>query len=162
MKTLYSCVYKVGIFILIRISFLFHNRRCALSTHVLDPMSSYLLPCLLCAMCSIVSDSLWLHGLQPTRLLFPWNFPGRNTGVGCHFLLWEIFSIQGSNPRHLCLLHYRQILNLLSHWGNPTSYLYINYHPLVYIQLLLWTYSQSCVSDSHLQRKMETRSYSPL
>ena len=84
---LYSCVYNVGIFILICISFSFHNRRCAPSTHVLDPMNSYLLPCLLCAMCSIVSDSLWLHGLQPTRLLCPWNFPGKNTGVGCHFLL---------------------------------------------------------------------------
>ena len=27
------------------------------------------------------------HGLQPTRLLCPWDFPGKNTGVGCHFLL---------------------------------------------------------------------------
>ena len=27
------------------------------------------------------------HGLQPTRLLYPWNSPGKNTGVGCHFLL---------------------------------------------------------------------------
>ena len=27
------------------------------------------------------------HGLQPTRFLCPWNFPGKNTGVGCHFLL---------------------------------------------------------------------------
>ena len=27
------------------------------------------------------------HGLQPTRLPFPWNSPGKNTGVGCHFLL---------------------------------------------------------------------------
>ena len=27
------------------------------------------------------------HGLQPTRLLHPWDFPGKSTGVGCHFLL---------------------------------------------------------------------------
>ena len=27
------------------------------------------------------------HGLQPTRLLCPWNFPGKNNGVGCHLLL---------------------------------------------------------------------------
>ena len=33
--------------------------------------------------CSVVSDSV-PHGLQPTRLLCPWNFPGKNTGVGCH------------------------------------------------------------------------------
>ena len=38
--------------------------------------------------CSVVSDSVQLHGLQPTRLLHPWDFPGKSTGVGCHFLLW--------------------------------------------------------------------------
>ena len=34
-----------------------------------------------------MSDSLRPHGLQPTRLLRPWDSPGENTGVGCHFLL---------------------------------------------------------------------------
>ena len=48
-----------------------------------------------------MSDSLQPHGLQPTRLLCPWDFPGKNTGVGCHFPLGEIFLTQGSN---LCLL----------------------------------------------------------
>ena len=33
---------------------------------------------------SIVSDSLQSHGLQPTRLLCPWDYPCKNTGVGCH------------------------------------------------------------------------------
>ena len=36
---------------------------------------------------SVVSDSSWPHGLQPTRLLCPWDFPGKSTGVGCHCLL---------------------------------------------------------------------------
>ena len=36
---------------------------------------------------SVVSDSSWLHGLQSTRLLRPWDFPGKSTGVGCHCLL---------------------------------------------------------------------------
>ena len=36
---------------------------------------------------SVEPDSLWPHGLQPTRLLCPWDFPGKDTGVGCHFLL---------------------------------------------------------------------------
>ena len=36
---------------------------------------------------SVVSDSVWPHGLQPTRLLCPWDFPGKSTGVGCHRLL---------------------------------------------------------------------------
>jgi len=30
--------------------------------------------------------TLWPHWLQPTRFLCPWNFPGKNTGVSCHFL----------------------------------------------------------------------------
>ena len=36
---------------------------------------------------SVVSDSLWPHRLQPTRLLCPWDFLGKGTGVGCHCLL---------------------------------------------------------------------------
>ena len=36
---------------------------------------------------SVVSDSLRPHGLEPTRLLHPWVFPGKSTGVGCHCLL---------------------------------------------------------------------------
>ena len=36
---------------------------------------------------SVVSDSSWPHGLPPTRLLCPWDFPGKSTGVGCHCLL---------------------------------------------------------------------------
>ena len=34
--------------------------------------------------CSVMSDSLRPHGLQPARLLHPWDFPGKSTGVGCH------------------------------------------------------------------------------
>ena len=37
--------------------------------------------------CSVVSDSSRPHGLQPTRLLCPWDFPGKSSGVGCHCLL---------------------------------------------------------------------------
>ena len=41
---------------------------------------------------SVVSDSSWPHGLQPTRLLRPWDFPGKSTGVGCHCLLcWKAY-----------------------------------------------------------------------
>ena len=46
----------------------------------------------------------------------PWNCPGKNTGVSCHFLLQGIFPIQGSN---LGLPHCRQILYYLNHRGNP-------------------------------------------
>ena len=44
-----------------------------------------------CLVTSVLSDSLRAHGLQPTRLLCPWHYPGKNTGVGCHALLQGIF-----------------------------------------------------------------------
>ena len=59
---------------------------------------------------SVVSDSLQHHGLQPARILCPWDLPGKNTGVGCHFLLQRIFPTQGSNLCLLQLLHCRQSL----------------------------------------------------
>ena len=45
-----------------------------------------------------MSDSLATHGLEPSRLLCPWDFPGKSTGVVCQFLLQGIFLTQGSNP----------------------------------------------------------------
>ena len=36
---------------------------------------------------SVLSDSLWPHGWQPAKLLCPWDFPGKNTEMGCQFLL---------------------------------------------------------------------------
>ena len=58
-------------------------------------------------MCSIAQwcPTLWPHGLQPTRLLCPWDFPNKNTEVGCHFLLQGFFPIQGSN---LHVLHWHE------------------------------------------------------
>ena len=56
---------------------------------------------------SVVSNSFMTHGLQPTRLLDPWNFPGNNnfpTEMGCHFLLQGISPTLGSN---LHLLHWQ-------------------------------------------------------
>ena len=43
--------------------------------------------CCCCSVASVVSDSVRPHRWQPTRLPHPWDFPGKNTGVGCHFLL---------------------------------------------------------------------------
>ena len=60
------------------------------------------------------------HGLQPARLLCPWNSPSKNTGVGCHFLLQGIFPTQGLNPG---LLHHSQILYCLGHQGSNLFYL---------------------------------------
>ena len=55
----------------------------------------------------------------------PWDSPGKNTEVGCHFLLQGIFSTQGSN---LCLLHLSigpQILYLWCYQGSPKRQNYI-------------------------------------
>ena len=46
--------------------------------------------------CLVMADSLQPQGLQHARLLCPWDFSGKNIGVGCHFLLQG--SSQGSNP----------------------------------------------------------------
>ena len=61
-------------------------------------------------LCSVMSNSLWAHALELTRLLCPCDSSGKNTGVGCHALLQEIFPTQGSNHHLLCLLHWRQVL----------------------------------------------------
>ena len=63
--------------------------------------------------------SLWPHGLQPARLLCPWDFPGQHAGMGCQLLLQGIFPTQGSNPSLLYLLACRQILY---HWANGEAW----------------------------------------
>ena len=72
-----------------------------------------LTPCVRVCMCvnfSVVSlcnpMAMEVHGI----------FPGKNTGVGSHFLLQKLFLTQGSNPG---LLHCRQILHRLRHQGSP-------------------------------------------
>ena len=67
---------------------------------------------------SVMSNSLQPCGLQHARLLCPCDISGKNTGMGCHFLLQGIFLTQRSNSRLLCLLHCRQILYHLSRLGS--------------------------------------------
>ena len=61
---------------------------------------------------SCPTDSLWPHGLYPTRILYSWDSPVKNTGVGCHFHLWGSFPTWGSNPG---LLYWGLVLHRLSH-----------------------------------------------
>ena len=82
--------------------------------------------------CLVVSDSLPPHGL-----LCPWDFPGKNTGVRCHFLLQEIFLTQGSN---LHLLNYRQILFITQPLGKP---------PQLDIWTLFCCYQHACACPSN-------------
>ena len=66
---------------------------------------------------SVMSDSLQPHG--PIRLLCPWTFPGKNSGVCCHFLLQGIFPNQGSNPSLLRLLRWQADSLPLCHRESP-------------------------------------------
>ena len=91
--------------------------------------------------CSVVPDSFRPHGLQLTRLLCPWDFPGKNTGVGCHFLLQGIFPTQGSN---LGLLHRRQTLEHLI----PNKASSLNHDREWHFGIVLVQLSCSVVSDS--------------
>ena len=73
---------------------------------------------------SILSAHLFSHAwffvtLWPTRLLCPWDFPGKTTGVGCHFLLQGIFPTQGLNLHLLCLLHWQACSLSLAPPGKP-------------------------------------------
>ena len=82
---------------------------------------------------SVGSNFLWPHGLWPTRLLCPWNFPSKNTGVCCHFLLQGIFPTQGWSHVSCVSCVGRWILYCwvtwestsceeLTHWKKPWSW----------------------------------------
>ena len=83
-----------------------------------------------CAVCAVLCpvaqlSHVWLfvtRGLQPTRPLCPWNFPGKNTRVGCHFLLQGIFQTQGLNPCPLHLLLWQVDSLPLHHLGSPLKH----------------------------------------
>ena len=64
--------------------------------------------------CETVCNPLDCHA-SPTKLLHPWDSPGKNTGVGSHAFCQGIFPMQGSNPG---LPHCRQTLCHLSHQGS--------------------------------------------
>ena len=91
-----------------------------------------------CVSCSVVSDSLRPHGLQITRFHCPWDSPGKNIGVACHFLLQGNLPDQGLNLGLLCC---RLILYHLSHHGSQTNH-------------RLTVFSQMSISTSPLLRQV--------
>ena len=70
----------------------------------------------------VMSDSLQPYGLKPSRLLCQWDYPGKNTGVDCCFLLQGIFPTQRMNPGLLRLLHWKADSSPLSHLGSTMEY----------------------------------------
>ena len=58
-----------------------------------------------CCLAPKLCRALWQPPApQPARVLCPWDFPGKNTGVSCHACLQGIFPTQGSNPTFPALL----------------------------------------------------------
>ena len=71
----------------------------------------------------------------------PWNFPGKNTGEKCHFLLQGIFLTQGLNPSCLCLLHWQADSLPLPYLGSP------------------WTVSNICLSTPEVSDRLRWSKY---
>ena len=93
-----------------RCSFSFHEAY-SLMREIYINLNSYV-----CGACSVVSNSLLLHGLYIAHQApLSIRLSQQNTGVGCNFLLQGIFPIQGSNLCLLCLLHWQASSLPLSH-----------------------------------------------
>ena len=98
-----------------------------------------------------MSDSVRPHGWQPTRLPRPWDSPGKNTGVGCHFLLQEIFPIQRSNSG---LLHCRQSLYPLSHQGSPELVVLLTFKSSHQLFSTTCAHSGSCLFHKYIMHSL--------
>ena len=76
--------------------------------------------CCCCQVASVVSDSVWLHGLHLTRLRHPWDSPGRNPGAGCYCLLW-FYAFMFTN-KTICYFVKEQHSRALAHRNNQHLY----------------------------------------
>ena len=74
---------------------------------------------------SVVSDSFVTPWPVARQAPCPWDFLGKNTGVGCHCLFQGIFPVQGLN---LSLLHWQANSLPLSHQGSPCIFYHVTYH----------------------------------
>ena len=73
-----------------------------------------------------------MNSQESARFFCPWDFPGKNTAVGCHFLLQGIFSTQGSNP---CLFHCQADSLPLNHLGSTLKLIQFNSVAKLYLTL---------------------------
>ena len=97
-------------------------------------------------LCAQLCRTLVTPWTVATSLLCPRDFPGKNTRVGCHFLLQGIFPTQESNPHLLGLLHWRQILYHCAIWESlvkvkaaqscPSLCNSMDYHGVLQVRIL--------------------------
>ena len=90
---------------------------------------------------SVMSDSLQPCGLWPARLLCPWNFPGKDTGEGCHFLFQEIIVTRGHpgiQPGFLLAPALQVDSSPLSHRGSPFLTCKLNIIPITHLGFLIY------------------------
>ena len=102
---------------------------------------SYFINAISCCCCLVTAMSISLppRGLEPDRLLCPWDFPGKNTNGSCHFFLWGIFLTQGLNPCLLCLLHWQADAVPLHHLRSPITVISV-VKVILYSFLLVWLF----------------------
>ena len=108
-----------------------------------------------------VSDSLQPHGLQPARLLCPWDSPGKNPGVSCHALFQGISPAQAQNPHLLCLLHWQAGSLPLAQLGKPCMYskqwqFYSSFSSLCSFYLILFSSARTRPSKTVLNNSGES------
>ena len=98
------------------------------------------------------------HGLESISLLCPWDYPSKNTGVDCHFLLQGIFPTQGSNLHLLHRLHWQAVLYHQCHLGSPMcvcvcvcdTHMYIHTHTFtlsnIHMYMCVCKYIYVCIN----------------
>ena len=100
----------------------------------------------------VVSESLWPHELQPVRLLCSWNSPGKNTGVGCHFLLSRWSSLPRNRTQVSCpgkqILYHGAIRE-----APPDCQMAVNWQSIGKTMLVVWTIQK----DVHVSISSQTQ-----
>ena len=133
---------------------------------VLVPSDFSITACCCCQVSSVVSNSVWPHRQQPTRLPCPWDSPGKNTGVGCHFLLQCMKKVKIAYlATNLAMLYYTGYFrtHILGWWIKvsddaeienfdsvslyPPTHLHTCIYTCIFSQLSV-QFSRSVVSDS--------------
>ena len=99
----------------------------SLSSHFLHQPLNVKTACCCCCITSVVSDSVRPHRRQPTRLLRPWDSPGKDTGVGCHFLL-QCMKVKTAWASHVLRANSNQY-NF--NWQMKTSFFALGHRDLI-------------------------------